>query len=265
MPPSIPSTYECLELSRDANLAEVWLNRSAVNNAFNPRLIAELHNCFSQLSADPPRLVLLGGRGRFFSAGADLEWMQSMAAFTPEENLADALRITDMFAAVDACPCPVLARVQGGAFGGGAGLLCCCDSVIAAQDAQFAFSEVRLGLAPATIAPYVVARIGIARARDLFLSGERFSADQAAAIGLAHFCVPPRDLDSAIDGKIEELLQAAPQAASATKALLRRIAPASTPELRQQTAKLIADLRVAPEGQEGVSAFLGRRRPSWQD
>lgn len=261
----LPTTYECLEFSREADVAEVWLKRPQVRNAINPRLIAELCNCFGQLSASPPRVVLLGGHGKYFCAGADLEWMQSMTAFSAEENLADAQRLADAFEALDACPCPVVARVQGGAFGGGAGLLACCDSVIAADDSQFSLAEVRFGLSPATIAPYLVSRIGIGRARDLLLSGERFSAAQAELIGLVHFRVPARELDSAVEGKVEELLQAGPQAAIATKRLLRRIAPASSPEIRAECAQLIADLRVSAEGQEGVSAFLARRNPAWQE
>jgi methylglutaconyl-CoA hydratase len=260
-----PGGYECLELLRDGDVSEVWLNRAQVSNAINPRMIAELRHCFTALAAESPRVVILGGNGKHFCAGADLQWMQSMSAFTPEENLADALRLADMLQAVDACPCPVVARVQGGAFGGGAGLLACCDTVIAATDARFAFSEVRLGLSPATITPYVVAKIGLSRARDLFLSGERFTADQAVSIGLVHFCIPERDLDNMIEAKVAELLMAGPKAAAATKRLLRSLAGSGGAEYRDATARLIADLRVSPEGQEGVGAFLAKRKPRWQD
>lgn len=257
---------EHLQIERVGPVVHVWLNRPEVRNAFNPQLIAELTAVFNSLGAeDGTRAVALGGRGKVFCAGADLTWMREMAGYTREENLADARRLADMLAALDGCACPLVGRVQRGAMGGALGLMACCDSVICTDDALFAFSEVRLGISPATIAPYVISKVGAAHARDLFLSGERFSAGRALSTGLVHRVVPVDELDAAVEEKLGELLQAGPHAAAATKALIRDVAPALTPHLREQTAQLIAELRASAEGQAGLSAFLAKRQPPWQE
>lgn len=243
----------------------VWLNRPEVRNAFNPDLIAALHQCFTGPACQPGvRAVVLGGNGPVFCSGADLAWMRSAALLTQEQNYAEAQQLAAMLAALQACPCPVVCRVHRAAIGGALGLMACCDTVICTSDTKFAFSEVRVGIIPATIAPYVVAKIGISNARDLFLSGERFSVDRAFAMGLVHAIVHPDELDEVVEAKVDELLMAAPLAARSVKSLLAAMHPAVTSALQEQTARLIAELRVAPEGQEGLAAFLEQRPPSWQ-
>jgi methylglutaconyl-CoA hydratase len=242
----------------------VWLNRPQVRNALNIELITELTQCFTGLASDANvRVVVLGGRGSVFCAGADLAWMQAAGGMAATENYADAQRLTSLLAALDSCPCPVLCRVQKAALGGALGVLACCDSVICSREAVFAFSEVRLGLSPATIAPYVLAKIGFSHARDLFLSGERFTAERCFTMGLVHGIVQPDELDEVVEAKVEELLLAGPSAARATKALLRSLGSRVTPEIAEQTERLIADLRVSMEGQEGLAAFLEKRPAAW--
>lgn len=254
--------YEHLELREEAGVLRVWLNRPEVRNAFNGRLIAELAQVFTSIP-DRVRAVMLGGAGSVFCAGADLDYMKRIGAMSHEENLRDALALADMLAAVNSCPVPLVGRCQKAAFGGAIGLLACCDSVIATDDAVFAFSEVRLGISPATIAPYVLAKIGETHARDLFLSGERWDARRALAAGLVHLVAPAEELDAAVDAKLAELVQAGPQAARATKRLIREVGGEVTPEQRESTARLIADLRGSDEGREGLSAFLEKRRAGW--
>ncbi len=255
----------CIELEQDGPVLYVWLNRPEVRNAFNPELIAALTQCFTGPALDPGvRVVVLGGNGLAFCAGADLAWMRSAVLLSAEQNFADALNLAGMLAALQACPVPVVCRVQRAALGGALGLMACCDTVICTRDAKFAFSEVRVGISPATIAPYVVAKIGASNAHDLFLSGERFTADRAFAMGLVHAIVQPDELDEVVEAKVDELLLAAPGAARATKLLLQSMRPPVTAELGQRTAQLIAELRVGPEGQEGLAAFMEQRPPSWQ-
>lgn len=255
-----------LDLEQDGPVLYAWLNRPQVRNALNVELITELTQCFTgPAMADGVRVVVLGGRGTVFCAGADLAWMQAAGSLAAGENYADAQRLTALLAAVDGCPCPVLCRVQKAALGGALGVLACCDSVICSRDAIFAFSEVRLGISPATIAPYVMAKIGPSHTRDLFLSGERFTAEHAFAMGLVHAIVQPDELDDVVEAKVDELLQAGPYAARATKALLRSLGPRVTPEIAQQTERLIADLRMSAEGQEGLASFLQKRPAAWTE
>ena len=254
--------YEHLELYAEAGVLHVWLNRPEVRNAFNAKLIAELVRAFTSVP-DDVRAAVLGGRGSAFCAGADLDYMKRLGEMNHEENMRDALALADMLAAVNACPVPLVGRCQKAAFGGAIGLLACCDTVIAAEDAVFAFSEVRLGISPATIAPYVLAKVGETHARDLFLSGERWDAQRALAAGLVHRLVPPDKLDAAVDAKLAELLQAGPLAARATKKLIRGVSGAVSAQVREATARLIANLRGSEEGREGLSAFLEKRRADW--
>lgn len=255
-----------LKLVSEGAVLSIWLNRPDVRNAFNPTLISELREVFGNMKAGgSTRGVVLAGMGKVFCAGADLNWMRQMADYTPEENYADARNLAAMLSAIDLCPVPVIARVQRAAYGGALGLLACCDTVIATSDCTFAFSEVRLGISPATIAPYVVAKIGASGARDLFLSGERFGAQRALGMGLVHSVVEPDELDAAVEAKLGELLQAAPSAAAETKRLIRKLTSLADEETVHATAELIAKLRAAPEGQEGLGAFLEKRKPSWQE
>jgi methylglutaconyl-CoA hydratase len=250
-----PPRPASLTVEVQEGVAVVALARPDVHNAFNEVLIAELTAALAALDADPAvRVVVLAGQGRSFCAGADLTWMQRMAGYGDAENLADAGALAAMLATLDRMAKPTIARVHGAAFGGGVGLVACCDIAIAAQEATFALSEARLGLIPATIGPYVVAAIGAREARRYFLTAERFTAAEAMRIGLVHDIVPADAIDERIDTLIDALLAAGPQAQTAAKALVRVIA---------DTVRRIAAVRASAEGREGVAAFLERRRPAW--
>jgi methylglutaconyl-CoA hydratase len=231
----------------------VAMARPERRNAFDAGLIAELTDAFSDVG--PARAVLLSGDGPSFSAGADVEWMRSSVELTYDENLADALRLRAMLEAIDGCPAPVVASVQGHALGGGCGLVACCDIVVAEPAAVFGFSEVKLGIVPAVISPFAFGKIGASAARRYFVTGERFTAETALRIGLVHELAD--DLDPAVERVVAEVLSAGPEAARAAKELARR--PASADE----TARLIAERRTGAEGQDGLRAFLEKRPPSW--
>jgi methylglutaconyl-CoA hydratase len=223
-------------------------------NAFDAALIAELTAAFADV--EDARAVVLTGEGASFSAGADVEWMRSSVELSYDENVADALRVRRMLDAIDGCPAPVVAGVQGHALGGGCGLVACADVVVAASDAVFAFSEVKLGIVPAVISPFALVKIGSSAARRYFLTGERFDADVALRIGLVHEVTD--DLDGAVERVIAELLTAGPEATRAAKELAR--APLSA----EETARRIAAQRTSAEGQEGLRAFLEKRPASWR-
>lgn len=253
-----------LTVTHENGVATVTLARPEARNALNGELITRLRECFAALATDDAvRVVVLTGAGSAFSAGADIAWMQAAAQFTTDENERDARRMAEMFATIDRCPKPVVARVNGAAFGGGVGLVACCDLAIAVEDARFSFSEVRLGIAPATVGPFVVRKIGASQARALFLTGERFDAARAREIGLIHAVVPADELDAAIARQTEMLLQGGPHALAAAKELVQELPGMAEGEQRAYTAALIAHLRTSPEGQEGLRAFLDRRAPSW--
>jgi len=255
---------ERLELEIDDGVARVWLSRPDVRNAFDGRMVTELRAVLDDLAAsDSVRVVILGGRGRVFCAGADLEWMKTVAGFGGDENLREAQEMADLFFALHSSPKPVVARVQGAALGGGGGLVAACDIAVAAQGTQFGFTEVRLGLIPAVISPYVLAKIGESAARELFLTGERFEAAKAQEIGLVRAVVPEADLDAAVEGRASELLRAGPQAIAGAKALLRAVTGRRPEDVGQETVERIAAIRASPEGQEGLRAFLEKRKPDW--
>jgi methylglutaconyl-CoA hydratase len=244
-----------LRVERDGGVLRVTMAKPERRNAFDAALIAELEEAFTDVG--DVRAVLLSGEGASFSAGADVEWMRSSADLSYEENVADALRLRSMLAAIDSCPAPVLARVQGHALGGGCGLVACCDVVVAEPAAQFAFSEVKLGIVPAVISPFALAKIGSSAARRYFVTGERFGADVALRIGLVHEIA--EDLDAAVEHVVGELLTAGPVAARAAKELAR------SPLSAQETAERIAAHRTSAEGQEGLRAFLEKRAVTWND
>lgn len=248
-------------------IATLRLDRPEVHNAFNAELIEALTDRFDRLAAAPPRVLVLAGAGASFSAGADLGWMRGMAEADEAANRADATRLAAMFRALDNLPCPVLARVHGPAFGGGVGLIACCDMAIAAESATFGLTEVRLGLIPATIAPFVLARIGRSHARRYLLGGERFDAAEAHRIGLVDDVVAVDALDAAIESRLEALLACGPTAVAECKALIRRVAEfdGGHQELDSITAEWIARVRVSDEGQAGLRAFLDKRRPEWNE
>ena len=243
-----------LRVERDGAILRVTLARPDRRNAFDAVLIAQLTEAFDDVG--DARAVVLAGDGTSFSAGADVEWMRSSVELSVEKNLEDALTLRRMLEAIDGCPTPVVARVQGHALGGGAGLVACSDVAVAAEDAVFAFSEVKLGLIPAVISPFALAKIGPGAARRYFLTGERFDAQTALRIGLVHEVAA--DLDSAVERIVGELLSAGPEAARAAKRLVLE-----RPE-GAETARRIAERRVSAEGQEGLRAFLERDEPSWR-
>jgi methylglutaconyl-CoA hydratase len=257
--------YATLDLTVSNAVAFVVLNRPDVHNAFNATLIAELTALLRALDADPRvRAVVIAGAGASFCAGADLNWMKQMAAFGPKQNLGDARALTTMLSVLDRLSKPTIARVHGAAFGGGAGLVACCDIAIGAEDATFAFSEARLGLIPAAISPYVVAAIGVRAARRYFLTAERFSAAEAYRLGLLHLLASVEELDTRINELLGTLLTGGPRAQAECKALLRAIVnrPIDA-RVGAETARRIARVRASAEGREGVAAFLAKRRAAW--
>ncbi|MCC7007693.1 MAG: enoyl-CoA hydratase/isomerase family protein [Acidobacteria bacterium] len=242
----------------------VTLNRPDVRNALSDVMIAELADVAGRLAAEPGiRVVVLRGAGPAFSAGADLRWMARQADATREENLADARRAARMFHALDALPMPVVGRIHGPALGGGAGLAAICDVVVATPAAVFGFPEVTVGLLPALIAPYVIRKIGVSGARAVFLTGERLTAERAAALGLVHEIADAATIDAAIERVTAQVLRASPSAVSAAKRLIARVAGRSPGDVLALTVEAIADQRVSPEGQEGARAFLEKRPPAW--
>jgi methylglutaconyl-CoA hydratase len=243
-----------LRIERDGAVLRVTMARPERRNAFDASLIADLTEAFADVG--DARAVILAGEGPSFSAGADVEWMRSSVDLSYEENVADALRLRAMLDAIDGCPAPVVARVQGHALGGGCGLVACSDIAIASPDAAFAFSEVKLGIVPAVISPFALAKIGPGAARRWFVTGERFDAATALRIGLISEVAD--DLDAAVDKAVAELLSAGPAAARAAKELAR------APQSAQQTAERIAAHRTSDEGQEGLRAFLEKRSASWR-
>jgi methylglutaconyl-CoA hydratase len=249
---------------RDGAVEYVTLNRPDVRNAFNPKLIAELTAWAAAIANDRTvRAIVLAGAGRMFCAGADVAWMAESASYTKEQNLSDARAMSSMFSAIDALPVPVVGRVHGAALGGGAGLACVCDVVVADEHAIFGFTEVKLGIIPAVISPFALAKIGRAAARELFLTGARFSALRAKEIGLVHAVVPLPEMDDATGRFVREFLSAAPGAIEAAKALIPKVWASSGDEAQTMTAKAIAERRVSAEGQEGLRAFLEKRKPNW--
>ena len=256
---------EPVTLHQAGPVLTVTLNRPELHNALNPALIAGLTHAFAERAQAPDvRVVVLTGSGRSFCAGADLAAMRAAADYTFEENVADGGAIFDLMLAIDRCPRPVIARVNGPAIGGGVGLVCCCDIVMAVERAVFAFSETRLGIVPAVISPFVLARIGPSAARELFLTGERFDAHHAQAIGLVGHVVAEAELDTAVAERVGQLLQAAPGAQTAAKGLIRAVAFQPKESLRETTAATIAARRASDEGREGMSAFLEKRNPWWR-
>lgn len=254
-----------IDIVRDERgVAWLTLNRPQVRNAFDDRLVAELHSAAGELSADPEvRVVVLSGAGAVFSAGADLGWMRSMRTASYDDNIADATRMAAMFRALHELPKPLIGRINGPARGGGAGLVSACDIAIAVREATFAFPEVRLGLAPAVIAPYVIGKLGASFARSVFLTGERFDAPRAHEVGLVHELVgDAAALDTAVDATVARCLQAGPQAVAETKRLMDLL-QGPREEVDTDTVGLIAGLRVGEEAQEGMTAFLERRAPRW--
>src|SRR5215207_1815318 len=258
--------YEHLRRTDEGPVGTVALARPGSHNALNAALIEEITRCFEELAEDErTRVVLLTGEGQSFCAGADIGYMRDTARFSYEENVEDARRLARMFRSVDECPKPVVAKVAGAAIGGGVGLVAAADVAVAEEGTRFAFSEVRLGIAPATIAPFVVRKVGYSHARALFLTGERFDAEEAREIGLVHEAVLERDLDASVENVVSQLLQGGPEAQAAIKALLHQVEATEPLEALGLMTGLIAELRTSTEGQEGLGAFLEKREPRWRN
>jgi methylglutaconyl-CoA hydratase len=247
-------------------VATVTLNRPAIHNAFDDRLIAELTAALRRLEVDPAvRVVLLTGNGQSFSAGGDLNWMRRMAGYSDAENLADAMALAELLRSLNELAKPTVAQVNGAAYAGGLGLVCCCDIAVAAVEAVFCISEVRLGLVPATISPYVVAAIGARAARRYFLTGERFSAEEAQRLGLVHELAPLAGLGAAADRIVGALLDGGTGAQARSKRLIAEVQDRPvTGTLMALTARAIAEARASSEAREGLAAFFDKRKPGWK-
>lgn len=258
-------TYQTIELQQGNHVATVRLNRPDVRNAFNETAIAEIMQVFRALGADDNiRAIVLAARGPAFCAGADLNWMKKMAGYTHDENLADAAQLAGMLRTIYLCPKPVVAKVQGDCYAGGMGLVAACDIAVAAETVNFCLSEVKLGLIPATISPYVIKAIGEPAARRYFLTAERFSASEAHRIGLVHEVAKADALDATVEQIVDALLSASPNAVKEAKRLVRDIAGMPlTDSLVADTAERIAAIRASVEGREGVQSFLEKRKQSW--
>ncbi len=256
---------DSLQVVNDGGIVRVWLNRPHVHNAFDDHLIRRLVQTFDAIAADPAaRVVVLGGRGKSFCAGADLKWMASMAATGGAANGEDARVMARLFDTVNRSPKPVIGRIHGAARGGGIGLVACLDIPVALDSVTFALTEVRLGLAPAVISPFVVAKIGVTAARELFVTGDPFDAERARQLGLLAHVVPDEAaLDAKVDALARSILAGGPHAVATCKQLALTIASMSPDEAFTHTAGLIAQLRASPEGREGMAAFIGKRPPSW--
>lgn len=254
-----------LNIETNAAVATVTLDRPEVHNAFNDELIARISHCFEELGKDPAiRVIVLRSTGKSFSAGGDLNWMKRAATYTPDENLRDARAGAEMFLTVAQCPKLVIARVHARALGGGAGLVAACDIAVAVNSAEFGFTESKIGLLPGIIGPFLIARIGMANAREYFLTGERFSAARAKEIGLIQYVEPDEAaMDRLIDSKIAEAMTASPASIAAAKELIFKIANRPIDSVLDVAAVSIADARISADGRAGVEAFLTRSKPPW--
>ncbi|MGZ3686991.1 MAG: enoyl-CoA hydratase-related protein [Bdellovibrionota bacterium] len=262
--------YQAIQVDRDSRgVLTIRLNRAPVRNAFNEVVIDELTRVFSkEATSAETRAVVLKGEGPVFCAGGDLNWMKKAIDFSYEENLKDTRALAQMFALLNECPKPVIGAIHGAAIGGGVGLVSICDIAIASEETQFSLSEVRLGIVPACIGPFVIAKIGASHARGLFMSAERFSAKRAREIGLVHEVVADPDaLGAAVEKVLGNILQCGPNAMAVAKRLVLDLSwperRAQFPDALEYVAKTLSDLRISPEGQEGVRAFLEKRKPSW--
>jgi methylglutaconyl-CoA hydratase len=253
--------YKTLLVEEHDGIVSVSLNRPDVHNAFNDELIAEAVDLFGSIGSGDARAVVLRGTGPSFCAGADLNWMSRMVSYTREENIRDSSLLAKMYALIDECPLPVIGRIQGAAIGGGVGLVAVCDVAIAAKDCKFGLSEVKLGILPAVISPYVIGKIGRSHARALFLTGERFDAERALRIGLVHRIAD--DLDTAVEETVKQLRTSGPEAVRECKKLITYVAAHGLEDAIPYTIDAIATRRVSVEGQAGMKAFLAKEKAPW--
>jgi len=258
------TAYQTLEIAQEGPVRHVRLNRPEVRNAFNGTVVDELQQAFTAASSDAAtRVVVLTGNGKSFSAGADLAWMQEQANLPEVQNQVGAERMARMFLAIARCSKPVVARIFGHALGGGTGLTAAVDIAVCTEDCLFGLTEVKLGIVPAVISPFVMQKIGAGRARTLFLTGERFDGKEAERIGLVQRAVPTQELDATVHKYVAELLAAGPCAVASAKQLIGAVAPLSLEDAIPVTSRWIAQLRSTPEAREGFAAFLGKRPPNW--
>ena len=248
----------------EKRVAKVIFNRPEIHNAFNDTMIKELITVFDDIEENRSlRVVILTGKGKSFCAGADLNWMKRVKDFSYEENLQESLALSEMLYKIYTCSKPTVARVNGTAIGGGTGLVAVCDIAIGAENAKFSFSEVKLGLVPACISPYVIKKCGEGRCREFFLTGERLTAQKALNAGLLNLVVPLEKLDEAVDHLVDQLLSSGPEAIKRCKELIRNVPGMDWEGVKRYTAEVIARMRVSDEGQEGMNAFLEKRKPKW--
>ncbi|MFQ6002613.1 MAG: enoyl-CoA hydratase/isomerase family protein [Candidatus Zixiibacteriota bacterium] len=256
--------FETISYSMEDKVAKVLLNRPEVHNAFNEVMIAELTEIFKKISENESvRVAVLTGAGKSFSAGADLNWMKKMIDYSYEQNLEDSLKLAELFYLMYSLPKPVIARVNGAAIGGGAGLVAVCDIAIAAENAKFSLSEVKLGLVPACISPYVIRKVGEGRCREFFLTGERMTAKRSLEVGLVNHVVSLEKLDQAVQEIVDQLISSGPKALAMCKELLKNVPGMDFEKAKTYTADTIASMRIGDEGQEGMNAFLEKRKPKW--
>jgi methylglutaconyl-CoA hydratase len=256
--------YETIEIKKEKNITKIFLNRPEVHNAMNENLMKELTTCFKELSKDEStRIIILTGRGKSFCAGADLNWMKSMAKYSKDENIKDSRLLLNLYEAIYNCPKPVIGRVNGHAFGGGIGLFAVCDIIIAIPECKFAFSEVKLGIIPAVISTYIVRKIGLSNMKRLFITGERFNSEYAKELGLIDYIVPQEKLDEKIKNYVELLQSSGPNAIVEVKKLIDSCEKMNREKYKEYTVEKISELRVSQEGQEGIKAFLEKRKSNW--
>lgn len=258
--------YETLLVELRERVAHVMFNRPDVHNAFDDIMIRELLLVFDDIAKQSDiRAVVLTGKGKSFCAGADLNWMRRVKDYSYEDNLRESLELSDMLYGIYASSKPTIAKVNGAAIGGGTGIVAVCDIAISADSAKFSFSEVKLGLIPACISPYVVKKCGEGKCREFFLTGERLSAEKALAAGLVNRVVPPEMLDATVEDLVAQLLSSGPEAITRCKELLQKVPQMSPVDFKKYTAEVIARLRISAEGQEGMNAFLEKRKPKWNE
>lgn len=258
------SAYETIIYSKENKIARVVFNRPEVHNAFNSKMIGEIEDAFKKIkSDDSARVVILTGQGESFCAGADINWMREIIDYSYEQNLEESLQLAEVLHSIYTLPKPTIAQVNGTAIGGGNGFLSACDISVASDDAKFGLSEVKIGLIPAAISPYVMRRIGESKAREYFLTGKRISAHKALEIGLVNEVVPADKLEATVLDIAHLLLTSGPEAIAACKELIDKTTRMNFEEVKKFTAQMIANLRISPEGQEGMAAFLEKRKPKW--
>ena len=256
--------FETILFKVEKSVARITLNRPEVHNAFNDKMIEELGSIFDEIEKERGiRVVVVTGEGKSFCAGADLNWMRRVKDYSYEDNLTESLDLAEMLGKIYSSPKPTIARVNGAAIGGGTGLVAVCDIAVAATKAKFSFSEVKLGLIPACISPYVMKKCGEGKCREFFLTGERLTAEKAHSAGLINIVAEPDEIDSVVNDLVGKLVSSGPDAIKSCKELLRRVSEMSLEQAKKYTAEVIAELRISDEGQEGMNAFLEKRKPKW--